>query len=64
MFFVLARNEPVTKIVNDIERDTLLAFDCVEDVVPISGGQMVKIIHLEKWKPGTEPTLYKFCVVG
>jgi hypothetical protein len=64
MFYVLAREEPVTKQVNDIDRETLLAFGCVEDVVPISEGRLVKIIHLEKYVQGKDPALYKFCVEG
>jgi hypothetical protein len=64
MFYVLAREEPVTKQVSNIDRETLLAFGCVEDIAPISGGRMVKITHLEKWAPEKPPTLYKFCVEG
>lgn len=64
LFYVLSRKEPVTKTVSDIERETLLAFECVEDVAPSENGQMVKIHHLQKWMPNTELTMYKFCVEG
>jgi len=64
MFYVIARDEPITKVVNDIDRDTLMAFGCVEDVVPISEGRLVKIVHLEKYSKEKPPTLYKFCVEG
>lgn len=64
MFYVLARSEPVTKQVDDIDRDTLMAFGCVEDVTPVADGCMVKIDHLQKWAPGKPPTMYKFCVEG
>ena len=64
LFYVLSRKEPVTKTVSDIDRETLLAFGCVEDIAPISEGRMVKIVHLQKWTPGTMPTMYKFCVEG
>ena len=63
-FYVLSRKEPVTKMVSDIDRETLLAFGCVEDVAPAASGQMVKISHLQNSIPDTGLTMYKFCVEG